>query len=166
MHRFSRLMHRVRSNKTHHTRKRVTAMTTTTYHREIVYDRETRDYAMYLDGELVGFDRTYSQAEVTLDQLVFELMTGQYYREQPDALPAQLPSVVDKLVADVNWNSHADPPAPEPNPLGDEEGDSTPPDRPRARWHRDSRFDQNERAAWRSAGGLLRWVADGRDPNV
>jgi hypothetical protein len=57
--------------------KEITSM----YRKEIVYDRETRDYAMYLDGELVGFARTYHEAEVTLDQLVFELMTGQYFRE-------------------------------------------------------------------------------------
>jgi hypothetical protein len=56
------------------------------YRKEIVYDRETRDYAMYLDGELVGFARTYHEAEVTLDQLVFELISGQYFvrtGEQP-----------------------------------------------------------------------------------
>lgn len=51
------------------------------YRKEIIYDRETRDYAMHLDGELVGFARTYHEAEVTLDQLVFELMTGQHFRE-------------------------------------------------------------------------------------
>ena len=38
----------------------------------VVYDRETHDYAMYLDGELVGFARTYHDAEVTLDQLRLE----------------------------------------------------------------------------------------------
>lgn len=48
--------------------------TTTEYRKEIVYDRETRDYAMYLNGELVGFARTYHEAEVTLDQLVLELI--------------------------------------------------------------------------------------------
>lgn len=56
------------------------------YRKEIVYDRDTHDYAMYLDGELVGFAHTYHEAEVTLDQLVFELMrlmSGQYLREQP-----------------------------------------------------------------------------------
>lgn len=51
------------------------------YQKEIVYDPETHDYAMYLDGELVGFARTYHEAEVTLDQLVFELMSGQYFRD-------------------------------------------------------------------------------------
>ena len=30
---------------------------------EIRYDRETRDYAVYLDGVLVGFAPSYSQAE-------------------------------------------------------------------------------------------------------
>lgn len=54
------------------------------YKREIIYDRETRDYAMYLDGELVGFARTYQEAEVTLDQLVFELMSGSYFRKPAD----------------------------------------------------------------------------------
>jgi hypothetical protein len=52
-----------------------------TYRKEILYDRETRDYACYLDGELVFFARTYQEAESTLDQLVFELLSGQYFRE-------------------------------------------------------------------------------------
>jgi hypothetical protein len=47
------------------------------YCKEIIYDRETRDYAMYLDGELVGFARTYHEAEVALDQLVFEYISHQ-----------------------------------------------------------------------------------------
>jgi hypothetical protein len=51
------------------------------YEKEIVYDPETRDFAMYLDGELVGFARTYQEAEITLDHLVFELINGQYFRE-------------------------------------------------------------------------------------
>ena len=54
---------------------------TSMYRKEIVYNRETRDYAMYLDGELVGFARTYHEAEVTLDQLIFELISGQYFHE-------------------------------------------------------------------------------------
>jgi hypothetical protein len=53
------------------------------YRKEIVYDRETRDYAMYLDSELVGFARSYHEAEVTLDQLVFELLSGEFFREAP-----------------------------------------------------------------------------------
>lgn len=51
------------------------------YRKEIIYDRETRDYACYLDGELVGFARNYHEAEILLDQLVFELLSGQMIRE-------------------------------------------------------------------------------------
>lgn len=42
------------------------------YRKEIVYDRETRDYAMYVNDELVGYARSYHDAESTLDQLVYE----------------------------------------------------------------------------------------------
>ncbi len=53
----------------------------TLYRKEIVYDWDTRDYACYLDGELIGFQRNYREAELYLDQLVFELLSGQYFRE-------------------------------------------------------------------------------------
>lgn len=48
-------------------------ITTTT--REIVYDKESRDFAMYLNGELVGFARTHHDAEVTIDELVHSTLT-------------------------------------------------------------------------------------------
>jgi len=51
------------------------------YRKNIVFERESHDYAMYLDGELVGFARTYYEAETTLDQLVFELLHGNYFVE-------------------------------------------------------------------------------------
>jgi hypothetical protein len=54
---------------------------TSMYEKEIVYDPETRDFAMYLDGELVGFARTYQEAEQTLDELVYELLNGHYFQE-------------------------------------------------------------------------------------
>jgi hypothetical protein len=53
----------------------------TMYQKEIKYDRLSRDYAMYLDGELVGFARNYHDGEVELDQLVFELLSGGAFRE-------------------------------------------------------------------------------------
>lgn len=49
------------------------------YRKEIVFDRETRDYAMYLDGELLGFERTYHSAEVTLDRTVYELLSAGHF---------------------------------------------------------------------------------------
>lgn len=44
------------------------------YQREIKYDRLTKDYACYLDGELVGYARTYVEGETMLDELASELM--------------------------------------------------------------------------------------------
>jgi hypothetical protein len=49
------------------------------YDKSIAYDRETRDYAMRLDGELVGFARNYHEAEITLDQLVYELLSDGHF---------------------------------------------------------------------------------------
>lgn len=40
--------------------------------KEIVFDRETRDYAMYLNGEFVGYAPCYHVAEVELDRLAYE----------------------------------------------------------------------------------------------
>ena len=48
------------------------------YKKAIVYDPETQDFAMYLDDALVGFARTYQEAEQTLDALVYTLLNSQY----------------------------------------------------------------------------------------
>jgi hypothetical protein len=48
-----------------------------TYSKEIKYDRETRDFAMYLDGELVGWAATSHDAEVALDKIVLERISRQ-----------------------------------------------------------------------------------------
>lgn len=70
------------------------------YRKEIMYDRATRDYAMYLDGELVGFARTYHEGEITLDALVFQLLT--------DLAPAALsPQVTADQAAEGGSHDHA-----------------------------------------------------------
>lgn len=51
------------------------------YRKEIIYDRKTRSYAMYLDGELIGFAKTYREADLILDQLIFELMSGMFFND-------------------------------------------------------------------------------------
>jgi hypothetical protein len=33
---------------------------------------------MHLDGELIGFARTHQEAQITLDALVHELLSGRY----------------------------------------------------------------------------------------
>ena len=45
------------------------------YRKLITYDRKTGDFAMYLNGELVGYAATYLQAESNLNTLVYELLS-------------------------------------------------------------------------------------------
>lgn len=45
------------------------------YSKLIAYDRTTGDFAMYLNGELVGYAATYLQAESTLNKLVYALLS-------------------------------------------------------------------------------------------
>jgi hypothetical protein len=42
--------------------------------KHIQYDRETGDYAMFLDGEIVGYAASHHEAETTLDTLVYEIL--------------------------------------------------------------------------------------------
>lgn len=59
-----------------------------TYDRTIQFDRQTRDYAMYLDGEFVGYAPNYHSAEVQLDQMIFDaLIYSVVYESPPDPLP-------------------------------------------------------------------------------
>lgn len=51
------------------------------YDKAIIYDLETREFAFYLDGELCGFARTYQEAETALDELVYELLNSEYFKE-------------------------------------------------------------------------------------
>lgn len=43
--------------------------------REIKFDRETKDFRATLNGELIGYFPSYHDAEVALNQLVYELLT-------------------------------------------------------------------------------------------
>ncbi|HEU4324479.1 MAG TPA: hypothetical protein VFS21_15160 [Roseiflexaceae bacterium] len=62
--------------------------------KHIAHQRDTREYAMYLDGALIGYARTYDEAERTLDSSVYETLSHQArWTQAPveaDALP--LPS--------------------------------------------------------------------------
>ncbi len=40
--------------------------------RMIVYSRATKDFAIYMGGELVGYARSYLDAEAVVDQLHME----------------------------------------------------------------------------------------------
>jgi len=43
--------------------------------KEIKFDRQTKDFALYLNGELVGFARTHREAEIELDRLAYDALT-------------------------------------------------------------------------------------------
>ena len=42
------------------------------FRRQIVYNRDNRSFAMYLDGEFVGYAGSFLEAEAVLDQLMLE----------------------------------------------------------------------------------------------
>lgn len=51
--------------------------TTTTFEKSIRYDRQSKDFACYLDGEFVGYAASYSAGEALLDQVAYDqLMDG------------------------------------------------------------------------------------------
>jgi hypothetical protein len=47
---------------------------TTPYVKRIQYDKATKDFAMYLNDELQGYANSYLQAEITLNNLVHDLL--------------------------------------------------------------------------------------------
>ncbi len=46
--------------------------------RMIMYSRDTRDFAIYVNGALVGYAPSYLEAEAVLDQLLMELLRAGY----------------------------------------------------------------------------------------
>jgi hypothetical protein len=40
--------------------------------KKVIYDRETKDYACYVDDQLVGFAKTKTAGDVICDQFVFD----------------------------------------------------------------------------------------------
>jgi hypothetical protein len=53
-----------------------------TFRKEIRYDRVTKDYALYLDGALVGYAATYHDGERTLDELALAILTHQHTSQE------------------------------------------------------------------------------------
>lgn len=42
----------------------------------IKYDRHSHEYACYLNGEIVGYEKTYFDAERLLESLAYDLLTS------------------------------------------------------------------------------------------
>lgn len=47
------------------------------FEKAISYDPATRDFTLSLDGEIVGYARTYADGERTLNELVYSILTHQ-----------------------------------------------------------------------------------------
>jgi hypothetical protein len=79
----------------------MTTALTTAIPRSIVYDRETRDYRMELDGQPVGYARTYHAAEIALDEMAFELLEhgliGEVEQDEDAPFTDVCPSCGDQL---------------------------------------------------------------------
>ena len=52
------------------------------YRKMVIYDRKTKDFAAYLNGELVGYAATYLQAVSILNDLVYKLLSTPTSKEQ------------------------------------------------------------------------------------
>lgn len=68
--------------------------------RKIRYDPTTRDFALYLDGQLVGFARSYHDGERTLDALVYEILSEERIA-QADA-QAERDAEAESLLGELN----------------------------------------------------------------
>lgn len=81
---------------------------------EIVYDRTTKDYAITVCGIIVGFGRTYSEAEAIRTQVLAERQQDGYYHTATlldgDALDK------DGEPAGVDQTDPSAPPDPDPAP--------------------------------------------------
>lgn len=55
------------------TRKRTPKKPIQTVTEGIQYDPETRDFAVYLDGELIGFARSYREGDAMLNAVKSEI---------------------------------------------------------------------------------------------
>lgn len=98
---------------------------TDTFRKEIKFDRQSKDFACYLDGEFVGYAASYSAGEALLDQIAYDLLAdgaalsaAQFAGgSEPDTCAAEVAAAV--LVACPDCGEiycTCDPPAPEPQP--------------------------------------------------
>lgn len=55
--------------------------------KEIRYDRITKDFALYLNGELIGYASSYSEGESRLNELVYDLLRRASHADISDLTP-------------------------------------------------------------------------------
>ncbi|HEU4325703.1 MAG TPA: hypothetical protein VFS21_21365 [Roseiflexaceae bacterium] len=69
--------------------------------KHIAYDRESRQHAMYFEGELIGFARTFHEAEITLDTAVYEILSHRANWTQAPTEAEALPLPSDDQITEV-----------------------------------------------------------------
>ena len=66
--------------------------------KHIIYDWLTREYAMHLDGELIGFcNKTYQHAEVILDNLIVAQEHGKFTEPLSQPVYTPLPPAIEQF---------------------------------------------------------------------
>lgn len=58
---------------------------TDNYVRQYEYDSQSRDFAMYLNGEFVGYETTPGRAEVALNKIVYDILRTPAAQPQPQS---------------------------------------------------------------------------------
>jgi len=72
----------------------------TTFAMSIIYDPQTEDHAMYLDGVLVGFARTVCEAQTILGQIAQEFRSGRPSTFAIMLIPPALPLPPHETIAE------------------------------------------------------------------
>ncbi|HEU4329343.1 MAG TPA: hypothetical protein VFS21_39765 [Roseiflexaceae bacterium] len=67
----------------------------------IACQRDTGEYAMYLDGALIGYARTRPEAETTLDSAVYEILSHRAHWTQAPAEADALPLPATETIAEA-----------------------------------------------------------------
>ncbi|MCA0351990.1 MAG: hypothetical protein LCH85_08330 [Chloroflexi bacterium] len=70
-----------------------------THTKEIRYDCITKDFALYLNGESIGYASSYSEGESRLNELVYDLLRRASHADISDLTPEDADVVLDATVA-------------------------------------------------------------------
>ncbi|GAA5528935.1 hypothetical protein [Herpetosiphon gulosus] len=73
--------------------------TTPAFTKAIRYDRLTKDFALYLNGELIGYASSYSEGESRLNELVYEMLRRASHADISDLTPEDAEVALEVVTA-------------------------------------------------------------------
>lgn len=76
-----------------------TNSTTSAFLKEIRYDRSTKDFALYLNGELIGYSGSFTEGESRLNELVYDLLRRASHADISDLIPEDAEVALEVIVA-------------------------------------------------------------------